>query len=331
MFEPRPKIKLLVLQKILLENTDPEHQLSGNEIIKLLGEYGINVERKSVYDDIDTLVQSGMDIVTERRGHSNYYYVGSRTFQDEELMILVNTVASSKFLTKKKSDELITKLKTLTSKYQAQSLSRTIYVDGRTKSNNERIYYSVNAIHDAIVSNKQITFHYTEYDLSLKKKYRRGGKLYTVSPLYLISDSDYYYLTAYNPGYGDISNFRIDRMADVAISDEPRSEISPELQERAKEYRSTFGAFVREKSTVTLRMSNKPYVLGVLVDKYGSGLHPNRISEDKFTVRLEAQISPAFYAWLFSFGEDAEVLEPEWVRNEAKTQLEGMAKLYQDE
>lgn len=328
MFEPRPKIKLLVLQKILFENTDPEHPISGNDIIRLLGEYGINVERKSVYDDIDTLIQSGMDIVTERRGHANYYYVGSRTFQDEELMILVNTVASSKFLTKKKSDELIQKLKTLTSKYQAQSLSRTIYVDGRSKSNNERIYYSINAIHEAIVTNRQITFHYTEYDLSLKRKYRRGGQLYTVSPIYLISDSDYYYLTAYNLGHDDISNFRIDRMADVAISEEPRVELSPEMQEKAKEYRTTFGAFVRETSTVTLRMTNKPYVIGVLVDKYGSNLHPTRISEDKFTVRIEAQISPAFYAWLFSFGEDAEVLEPEWVRNEAKEQLEKMAAIY---
>lgn len=266
--------------------------------------------------------------MTERRGHANYYYVGSRTFQDEELMILVNTVASSKFLTKKKSDELIQKLKTLTSKYQAQSLSRTIYVDGRSKSNNERIYYSINAIHEAIVTNRQITFHYTEYDLSLKRKYRRGGQLYTVSPIYLISDSDYYYLTAYNLGHDDISNFRIDRMADVAISEEPRVELSPEMQEKAKEYRTTFGAFVRETSTVTLRMTNKPYVIGVLVDKYGSNLHPTRISEDKFTVRIEAQISPAFYAWLFSFGEDAEVLEPEWVRNEAKEQLEKMAAIY---
>ncbi len=328
MFEPRPKIKLLVLQKILLENTDPEHPISGNEIIKLLGEYGINVERKSVYDDIDTLVQSGMDIVTERRGHANYYYVGSRTFQDEELMILVNTVASSKFLTKKKSDELISKLKTLTSKYQAQSLSRTIYVDGRSKSNNERIYYSINAIHEAIVAGKQITFHYTEYDITLKKKYRRGGQLYSVSPIYLISDSDYYYLTAYNPQHDDISNFRIDKMADVAISDEPRLELSSEQLERAKEVRSMFGAFAREKTTVTLRMNNKPYVFGVLVDKYGSSLHPTRISEDKFTVRIEAQISPAFYAWLFSFGEDAEVVEPEWVRNEAKGQIEKMAEVY---
>ncbi len=328
MFEPRPKIKLLVLQKILLENTDPEHPISGSDIIRLLVEYGINVERKSVYDDIDTLIQSGMDIVTERRGHANYYYVGSRTFQDEELMILVNTVASSKFLTKKKSDELIQKLKTLTSKYQAQSLSRTIYVDGRSKSNNERIYYSINAIHEAIVTNRQITFHYTEYDLSLKRKYRRGGQLYTVSPVYLISDSDYYYLTAYNPQHDDISNFRIDKMADVAISEEQRVELSPELQEKAKECRTTFGAFVRETSTVTLRMTNKPYVIGVLVDKYGSNLHPTRISEDKFTVRLDAQISPAFYAWLFSFGEDAEVMDPEWVRNEAKTQLEKMIEVY---
>ncbi|MCD8007065.1 MAG: WYL domain-containing protein [Oscillospiraceae bacterium] len=330
MFEPRPKIKLLTLQKILLENTDPGHPISGSDIIRLLGEYGISVERKSVYDDIDTLIQSGMDIVTERHGHANYYYVGSRTFQDEELMILVNTVASSKFLTKKKSDELIQKLKTLTSKYQAQSFDRTIYVDGRTKSNNERIYYSINAIHDAIVANRQITFHYTEYDLSLKKKLRRGGQLYTVSPIYLISDSNYYYLTAYNPQHDDISNFRVDRMADVSISNEPRLELNPEQQESAKDVRSMFGAFAREKSTVTLKMSTEPYVMGVLVDKYGTNLHPNRVSEDKFTVRIEAQISPAFYAWLFSFGEDAEVLEPEWVRNKAKEQLEKMAEVYNE-
>ena len=163
--QTRQKQKLLILQNILLNETDENHKLTVNELIEKLAAHGVSVERKTVYDDIATLIDSGLDVMIEKVGHSNYYYIGSRNFQDEELLVLADAVASSKFLTKKKSDELIKKLQNLTSKYNAQLLRRMVYVGNRVKTYNEAIYDSINAMHDAICRDRQIVFRYTGYDL----------------------------------------------------------------------------------------------------------------------------------------------------------------------
>ena len=224
--QSRQKQKLLVLQNILLEETDENHKLSGSELIKKLAAYGISAERKTIYDDIDVLVDSGLDVVTEKVGHSNYYYVGSRNFQDEELLVLADAVASSKFLTKKKSNELIKKLQALTSKYKAQQLKRAIYVGNRVKTYNEAIYYSINAIHDAIYRDRKIVFRYTEYGLDKKKRYRHQGELYKVSPYYLIWESDCYYLVCYCEKHGELCRYRVDRMSGVEVTKEKRRELT---------------------------------------------------------------------------------------------------------
>ena len=132
----RQKLKLLIMEKILLNETDEDHYLTGKDLIAKLENYGIKAERKTIYDDITSLQESGLDIIAERKGHANAYYVASRTFQDEELYVLVDAVASSVVLTKKKSDELINKLQTLTSKYKAKGLRRNVYVANRTKTFN---------------------------------------------------------------------------------------------------------------------------------------------------------------------------------------------------
>lgn len=228
----RQKGKLLLLQKILLSETDENHKLTGAELISKLAASGISCERKTIYDDIETLTLSGLDIVTEKIGHSNYYYVSSRYFQDEELLVLTDAVASSKFLTRKKSDELIKKLQSLTSRYKGQRLRRSIYVGGRVKTYNEAIYYSINAIHEAIYKNQQITFRYTEYDIDKKKRYRHHGEVYQVSPYYLIWESDCYYLVCYCRKHEELCRYRVDRMTDVCISEEKRKP-SPSTRRRS--------------------------------------------------------------------------------------------------
>lgn len=327
--QARQKHKLLVLQNILLSETDENHKLSGNEIIQRLAGFGISSERKTVYDDIATLSEAGLDIVTEKVGHSNYYYVGTRTFQDEELSVLADAVASSKFLTKKKSNELIKKLQTLTSRYKAQQLRRTIYVGNRVKNYNEAIYYSINVIHDAIYRDRQITFRYTEYGLDKKKRFRHQGELYQVSPYYLIWESDCYYLVCYCKKHGELCRYRVDRMVGVALTDEKRRELSIGEEELAKELMGTYSMYGGTKETVTLEMSTS--LINVLIDRFGDGVHINRISEDKFSVRLDIQVSPTFWGWLFQFGSDAEVISPEWVRNEARKKLGEISSLYAEQ
>lgn len=315
----KQKQKLLYLQKILLEQTDENHKLSGPELIAQLGLYGISAERKTIYDDIEALIDSGLDICVEKRGHSNVYYVGSRLFQEEELYVLADAVASSKFLTQKKSNELIKKLQQLTSRYHAQHLKRTVYVGNRAKTYNEKIYYTTDSIHEAIYSNKQISFKYAEYDLSKNRKLRHGGEVYTVSPYYLIWENDCYYLVCYCNKHEKICRYRVDRMEDVVVTDRRRRDLSIDEETLAKSLRATYNMYGGTEASVVLEMSES--LINVIIDRFGDGVHPNPIGGGKFTVRVDVQISPTFWGWLFQFGNDAKVISPEWVVNDAKSEL----------
>lgn len=324
----RQKSKLLLLEKILLSETDENHKLTGAELIDRLGAAGISCERKTVYDDIETLALSGLDVVTEKIGHSNYYYVASRLFQDEELLVLADAVASSKFLTRKKSDELIKKLQSLTSRYKAQQLKRSIYVNGRVKTYNEGIYYNINAIHEAVYKNLQITFHYTEYDIDKKKRYRHHGEVYRVSPYYLIWENECYYLVCYCKKHEELCRYRVDRMADVAVSDEPRRSLSIDEDQLARELRGTYNMYGGVRETVTMEMSAK--LINVVIDKFGDGVHIRRSGDDSFVVKLDVAVSPTFWGWLFQFGSDARVTAPEWVVEEAKKKLGEISGVYKE-
>ena len=322
----KQKQKLLYLRKILLEKTDESHALSGQELIDELKLYGIASERKTIYDDIDALIDSGLDIVVARRGHSNVYYVGSRLFQEEELCVLADAVASSKFLTQKKSNELIKKLMSLTSKYNAQHLKRTVYVENRAKTYNETIYYTTNTIHEAIAENRQISFKYSEYDLTKKKRYRHGGETYTVSPYYLIWENDCYYLVCWCNKHEKLSRYRADRMAEVEMTKLKRRELSIDEESFAKSLRATYNMYGGTEASVVLEMSNN--LINVVIDRYGESVHPNPISADRFTVRVDVQVSPTFWGWLFQFGTEARVIAPKWVVNEAKQKIEEIRGAY---
>lgn len=324
----RQKQKLLILQKIFLEESDENHKLSGSDLIKKLDLYGIKAERKTIYDDVATLIDSGLDIVVEKQGHSNVYYVGSRLFQEEELLVLVDAVASSRFLTQKKSNELIKKLSSLTSRYNASGLKRSIFVGNRSKTFNESIYYTINAIHEAIRTNRQISFKYTEYDINKKKKYRYGGEVYRVSPYYLIWESDTYYLVCYRSKFEELGRYRVDRMTDVEVTNVKRRELSLSEEEIAKSLRATYYMYGGKTETVTLEMSNR--LINVVIDRFGDGVHLTPIDEKHFAVRLEVQISPTFWGWLFQFGNRAIVTAPQWVVDAAETELLKLQKAYSD-
>ena len=322
----RVKGRLIVLARLLLRETDEEHRLSGKELIDKLEKYDISCERKTIYDDIETLSELGLDIVTEKVGHSNRYYVASRLFQDEELLVLADAVASSRFLSNKKSGELIKKLQSLTSVHKAGRLRRSIYVGGRAKTFNEAIYYSISAIQQAIFSDRNITFKYFEYDLDKKKRYRHQGQIYTVSPYYLIWESDCYYLVCFCHKHGDLCRYRVDRMGQVEISGEKRRKLSMDEQELARELLGTYSMYGGVKETITLEMKNS--LINVIVDRFGDAARPKRIDKDSFSVKLDVQISPTFWGWLFQFGGEARVTAPDWVVREAGKRLQEMQRQY---
>ena len=208
------KLKLLCLCRILWERTDEDHPLTVPELIQALEAWDIKAERKSIYDDMEALRTLGMD-VQSRKGKSPGWFLGERTFQLAELKLLVDAVQSSKFITQRKSSELIRKLESQASVHQARQLQRQVYVDRRVKSMNESVYYTIDKLHTAIANRKAVTFKYFEYNVKKEKVFRREGKRYTVSPLGLIWDNENYYLAGYDHRSCEMRHYRVDKMAHI--------------------------------------------------------------------------------------------------------------------
>ena len=214
------KLKILYVMDFLLRNSDENHPVSVAQLIAELSGHGISAERKSIYDDIESLREYGLDVIQSGTGKSSGYYVASREFELPELKLLVDSVQSSKFITYKKTMSLIKKIENLTSVYDAQTLSRQVYVKNRIKTMNESIYYNVDEIHRGIAANRKIRFHYFEYTVQKERRFRRAGAWYIISPYALSWDDENYYLVGFDSEAGRIKHFRVDKMTDIDVTEE---------------------------------------------------------------------------------------------------------------
>jgi predicted DNA-binding transcriptional regulator YafY len=324
----RQKQKLLVMKRFFEEKTDEDHAITGAGLIEELKASDIKAERKTIYDDIKTLSDSGMDIVVTKDGHSNAYYLGNRAFQDEELYVLADAVASCRFLTKRKSQELIKKLQSLTSEYKAKNLRRLVFVENRTKNFNEQIYYSINKIQSAIFEDKEITFRYTEFNPDKKQILKHGGETYSASPYSMVWENDNYYLVCYCNKHKKICRYRVDRMVNVDISVTPRRELTDTEKNEVTNQQSLYGMFGGRLESVTMEFDNS--LANAVIDKFGISCHPHRNSDDTFVLTADVQVAPTFWGWLFQFGTRAKVLAPENVVEQAKEYIDSISGQYKD-
>ena len=320
------KLKLLCLCRILWERTDEDHPLTVPELIQALEAWDIKAERKSIYDDMEALRTLGMD-VQSRKGKSPGWFLGERTFQLAELKLLVDAVQSSKFITQRKSSELIRKLESQASVHQARQLQRQVYVDRRVKSMNESVYYTIDKLHTAIANRKAVTFKYFEYNVKKEKVFRREGKRYTVSPLGLIWDNENYYLAGYDHRSCEMRHYRVDKMAGLEITDRTGKEGGgPGALDVAAYAAKHFGMFSGREGRVRLRCENG--LVGVVLDRFGqeSILVPD--GRNHFTVTVDAVVSPQFFGWLFGLGDRVELLAPDWAAAAFRAQLDAVGANY---
>ena len=287
------------------------------EIISQLELYGISAGRKALYDDIEALKTYGLDIISVR-GDKSGYYVGNRDFELPELKLLADAVTSSRFLTEKKSSELLKKIESLSSVYQAKQINRQVYIADRVKAMNERIYLNVDVIHRAIAENKQILFKYFDYDMQKRKRYRDG--LRVCSPYALSWDDERYYLIAFYPKRPDnYTNFRVDRMENVEIiTDEAR--VIPQAFNLSEYMNSTFSMFSGETKEVKLRFHRS--LVNPVLDRFGKGITLYPDGDEYFTVRVNVKAEPPFFGWLFQFGTKAEIVLPSEIKEKYIEQLE---------
>ena len=319
------KLKLLYLKEILETQTDAAHPLTAQELIELLGRKGVRAERKSIYSDMECLMEYGMDVV-QQRGPGGGYYLGGREFELPELKLLVDAVQSSKFLSEKKSMQLIEKLETLTSRFAAKSLRRQVVVSGRVKTMNESIYYNVDRLHEAIADNSQITFRYFDWTVGGERSYRPGK--YTASPYALCWEDENYYLIAHTEKHG-LTHYRVDKMS--AITQTGQARVLGETYETLdlSQYgRNVFGMFGGQRCSVKLRFENS--LAGVIIDRFGRDAMLAPDGDAHFTYTAPITVSPVFFGWLAGFGGRAKIVYPEHVAQEYRAFLQESLKQYQD-
>ena len=328
---PMQKQKLLYLRKILLEKTDENHGLTSSEILAELALYGITAERKSLYDDLQVLEKFGMDIC-KSKSSTVKYYVASREFELPELKLLVDAIQSSKFITEKKSISLIHKLEGLASVHDGKELQRQVFVANRAKTMNERIYYSVDKIQNAIALNRKISFKYYRWELDFsgserivkREKIRNGG--YTASPWALCWDDEKYYLVGYDNREYKIKHFRVDKMADVSVVYEEREGKEEFSKMQMSEYTNRlFGMFDGNLETVTLLCEN--HAANVIIDRFGTDIPFMKTDAEHFTVRVRVSVSKLFLSWIMAI-PGVKIVAPERTVDMMKSEIKRLQEMY---
>ena len=310
------KQKFRAVLAILTEHSDEEHPLSMRRILELLQrEWGIEAERKSVYDDIECLRTWGYDVITVSGGRSTAYYLGDRTFELAEWKLLLDAVQSCRFLSEKKAQALIGKLLTDSSLWQREKLSRQVWVANRAPVGGETVLYAVDALNEAMNTDRRVRFRYTDRNVRGERVLRHGGKVYELSPWALCWDDEFYYLIAYDSKRERISHFRVDRMESVAVTDLARDGKEAFSHFDMGIYsRRCFGMFGGETVPVTLRCHTR--LANVIWDRFGGEFALRPVSEEQFDVAVSVMLSPAFFSWVLGFGKEMEILSPPAAREE---------------
>ena len=285
------KLKMLYLSKIFHEQTDEEHGLTMPQIIEKLAEYDVNADRKTLYTDFEELRRFGLDIISEHVGHNTFYSLASREFELPELKLLVDSVQAAKFITDRKSRELIDKL------------------------------------HTAINDKCQIRFQYSQWTVNKEMALRRGGKWYQVSPWCLTWDDENYYLVAYDSADDRIKHYRVDKMQRITPTDQLREgRERVEGFDMAQYAKSVFGMFGGEETAVTLEGENR--MVGVLIDRFGKDILLVPTDGEHFEAKVNVAVSAQFFGWIMALGDGIRITGPGPVVNKMKAEARRLAAQY---
>ena len=330
---PKQKQKLLYIMKFFMEKTDDDYGVTVADIIEYLDSYEIVAERKSIYNDIECLRDFGMDIVKTKVGKISLFSLVSRDFSLEEIKLLIDAVQSSKFITLKKSRDLIRKIETLTSENQAKELHRQVIVANRVKNSNEDIYRNIDSINRAINNKRKISFYYTQWAVSrtgakkIVRVRRHDGKRYLLTPKALTWDDENYYLIAYDKEAEKLKHFRVDKMEDIAV-EETRADSTKAVDkfDLAVYTKQVFGMYGGETVSVKLRFDDS--LIGVVVDRFSDRVFIQPHGDGTFTMSAEVMLSPQFFGWLFSFGDKVQITSPKSAKQEFNAYLDSVKAQY---
>ena len=319
------KLRPLYLTKILRERTDEDHYLTTSELCAILKEdYGIETHRTTIKTDVELLQKAGVGIQTVRSAQNQYNYI-DREFETAELKLLIDAVGASKFITKKKSDQLVAKLTTFAGAFKARELKRNLAVDGRIKQENEQILYIVDTINEAINTHKKIRFQKVEYNIRKELVLHNDGEKYTFSPYSLIWDGDFYYVVGYSDKYKSIGSHRVDRIARTPEIMSIEAVPQPSDFDVNRYIKTTFRMYNAPRAVVELVCDNS--LMDTMIDRFGTDVHTYTDSRDSFRVVEEVAVGKVFFNWIFGFQGLVKIKGPESVKEQYREMVLNAANL----
>lgn len=312
----KAKLRPFYVAKMLYEQTDENHYLTIAQIMdQLERDYDIYTSRGTVGDDIKALQLLGVEINVEPSTQNRYYLIGRR-FDLPELKTLIDAVESARFIPKKKSAALVNKLGTLTSRQNAVAIVRNVDVENRIKADNEKIYYIMEALNDAINAGRKVSFQYFSYNISKRKKPKHNGYVYVFSPYKLIWNGDYYYAVGYSEKHEGIGSFRLDRIIkqpDILDEDAVKTPKGFNLNTYLN---AMFRMYSGEKREIELVCDDS--VMDALIDKFGKSIPVKTNGNGTFNTTVNTTTGSVFYSWIFGFGGKVRIEAPEDIRDKYK-------------
>ena len=293
-------LRTMFVKDILFDLTDETHLITVGEILEALeSRYGIITSRKTIYDDIDMLVNSGFDIeCVKGKNNRHMYHVLTREFDLAEIRILIDAVESLKSLPAAKSMQLIRKLCMFTGP-SSEQLIKDIDVYSRPRTDNPKIYYIIDTVYKAINTRKKIAFKYYEYLTSANKPLKNNGKEYHLSPYRLVCSNDYYYLLGFSDKHQKITAFRVDLICGIPCELDEDFVMEPEDFSVNKYIKDAFHMKSGEASEVLLEFDSS--VIDAMVDRFGQNLTFTYMNKSVCRAKVCVPVNNVFFAWIFGF------------------------------
>ena len=324
----KAKLRPFYVAQMLYEQTDEDHYLTiAQMMVQLERDYGINTSRGTVSDDIKALKELGLEVQVDNSTQNRYYLIGRR-FDLPELKTLIDATESARFITKDKSAALVEKLASLTSQFNTKKLVRNVDVENRIKAENEKVYYIMEALNDAINDHKKVSFQYFSYNVRKEQKAKNDGFTYVFSPYKLIWNGDYYYAVGYSEKHGGVGSFRVDRIArQPIILDEDA--VKPPADFDLNVYlNSMFRMYNGERKQIELVCAND--LMDAIIDKFGKDVPVLANDMKSFRVLVNTSVGSVFYSWVFGFRGRVSIKAPEEVKAEYAKMVLDAAKALEE-
>ena len=316
-FEMADKKRPLVIFRYLWNHTDEEHPATIKDIIAFLETEHVVANRHTVAKDISELQESGFDIICVR-SRQNKYFIGDRGIEIAELKSIVDAILAAKFISPAKTKSLIDRITAIASPYHADELKRSLYVEGKVKTSNEAVYYTVDILQKAINEESVVTFQYIEYTPDKKRMLKHNGQKYKFSPYDLVWDDEAYYVFGWSKGnnHNKIVKFRVDRIVNPRI-------VNMKFYPKPDDYdisvicKRVFSMYDGETETVELKCTND--IMKDIVDRFGEDVETRIVDSEHFVAKVEVSVSRTFFAWVFAYAGKIQLIYPDKVKNDFKS------------